>query len=173
MNLTEMNEAYDENALTEEYLLQEGLKFFKKSKKLYNYVDRVDKKLAKKETKSKISASEISKLKAMSKDLLRLADEYKVVEDNAAAGKTDKKVAKGKIKQLGQKNARLLALLKKDETKQIFKKIGFGAIAIGLTAALTQLGMMNPTIGKFLYSKTATAASTHSLIPDGADILKR
>ena len=35
-----MNKAYDEYTLTEEYIINEGLKFNKKSQKLYKYAEK-------------------------------------------------------------------------------------------------------------------------------------
>lgn len=135
MNLQEMNKAYDEYTLTEEFYLEEGLKIAKKSKKLYKYADRIEKAIAKAEVKKRVSPNEVSRLKALSKDIMKLADEFKVIEDDFASGKTDKKLSKEKLKRVKRTNERLLTLMKKDATKQTFKKLGIAAVGIGLAAA--------------------------------------
>ena len=153
MNLNELTESYNEYTNTEEYYLEEGLKIFKKSKKLYKYADRIDKKLAKAETKKKASPSEISKLKALSKDIMKLADEFKVIEDDYSSGKVEKGISKEKIKRIKRTNERLITLMKKDETKKIFKKIGLGILSAGIltalwaTGAATGLGVINTVAG--------------------------
>lgn len=141
MNLNEMNNSYDEYTLTEEYYLEEGLKIFKKSKKLFKYADRIQKAVAKAETKKKVSPAEVSRLKALATDITKLADEFQVIEDDFAKGNVDRKVSKGKIKRVEMKNAALLAKLKKDEMKQTFKKIGMSALIVGLLATVQGLGM--------------------------------
>lgn len=167
MTLNELNESYDEYVLTDEYYLEEGLKFFKKSKRLYSYVDRINKRLAKAESKNKVSPSDISRLKALSKSVLKLADEYKVIEDDFGKGKTDKKLSKEKIKRINRDNDRLVVLLKKNETKQAFKKLGIGALVLGLGAVLVQLGMTPQIAG--LLSKTTTVTAS-SFAPRGATV---
>jgi len=141
MKLNEFNEAYEEYTQTDEYYLEEGLKFFKKSARLYKYADRIEKKLIKAEKKQKASKTEISTLRKMSKNLVKLADEYKVIEDDFAKGNTKKDVAKTKIKRVNLHNERLISLMKKNETKEVFKKIGLGALMLGITALLVQLGV--------------------------------
>lgn len=140
MRLNEFNEAYEEHTLTEEYYLEEGLKFFKKSGRLYKYADRVNNKLINAEKRGKVSETELKELKKLTKELVALADEYKVIEDDFAKDNTKKDVAKTKIKRVNLKNERLVAKLKKDETKNIFKKIGLGALVLGVSALLVQLG---------------------------------
>ena len=141
MNLKELNENYDEYIQTEEYCLEEGLKVFKKSKRLYKFADKIDKKLAKLEKKTNVSPSEVSKLKKISSDLVRLADEYKVIEDAFATKQASKKVSKEKIKSLNRKNEKLLSDMKSAETKSIMKKIGLGSLIVVAAAVLTQLGL--------------------------------
>ena len=161
MKLNEFNEAYDEYTLTEEYYLEEGLKFFKKSKRLYKYAERINKKLIKAEKKSPASSTETTQLKNLAKDIVRLADEYKVIEDDFSKGSTDKKVSKGKIKRINLKNEQLVAKLKKDETKQLFKKVGLGAVVIGLGAVLIQLGL-SPQMAGIITKTTSVTASSFS-----------
>lgn len=141
MTLQEMNNSYDEYALTEDFQLEEGLKVFKKSKKLSKYADRIDKAIGKAETKRKVSPSEVTRLKALSKDISKLSDEFKVIEDDFAKGSVSKKVSKEKLKRVKRTNERLLNLMKKDATKETFKKIGIGAVALGLIYAF---GAWNP-----------------------------
>ena len=142
MNLQELNESYDEYIQTEEYYLEEGLRIFKKSKKLYKYAKRIDKKIAKAETKKRVSPSEVSRLKLLSKNILKLADEFKVIEDDFASGKTDRKLSKEKLKRVKRVNEKLISDMKKSETKLIFKKIGLGALTAGILAALWATGAM-------------------------------
>ncbi len=80
MTLTELNESYDEYVLTEEYYLQEGLKFFKKSKRLKKYANKINKKVARKEGKKRVSPAQLNTLKTLSKNLTKLSDEYAVIE---------------------------------------------------------------------------------------------
>jgi hypothetical protein len=140
MKLNNFNEAYEEHIHTDEYYLEEGLKFFKKSSRLYKYAERVNDKLIKAEKKGKISKTEIGTLKKLSKDIISLADEYKVIEDDFVKGNTKKEVAKSKVKSVNLKNETLVSKLKKDEVKGIFKKVGLGALVIGISALLVQLG---------------------------------
>jgi hypothetical protein len=156
MNLYELTESYEEYTTTEKFYLEEGLKAFKNSIKLYKYVDKIDKRLAKAETKRKVSPAEVSKLKALSKDLMKLADEFKVVEDDFASGKTDRKLSKEKIKRIKRTNERLISLMKKDEMKSIFKKIGLGTLITGILAALWATGALSGL------GVVKTAASTGS-----------
>jgi len=143
MDLYELTESYDEYTQTEEFYLEEGLKAFKKSKKLYRYADKIDKRLAKAEMRKKVSPAEVSKLKALSKDIMKLADEFKVIEDDFATGKVEKKLSKEKIKRIKRTNERLISLMKKDEIKSIFKKIGLGTLITGMLAALWATGAMS------------------------------
>ena len=140
MNLKEMNAEYDEYTLTDEFYLEEGLKAFKKSKRLYKYATKLEKALVKAETKKRASPSEISSLKALSKDVMKLADEYKVIEDEFAVGGIKKVVSKGKLKRVGLKNSNIIKKMKKAETKSAFKKIGLAALSVGLLAALWGAG---------------------------------
>jgi len=162
MKLNEFNKAYDEYTLTEEYYIEEGLKFFKKSKRLYKYAERINNKLIKAEKSSPASSTEINGLKGLAKDIIRLADEYKVIEDNYSKKTTNKKVSKEKIKKINYENSQLIAKLKKDETKRLFKKIGLGAISLGLGAVLAQLGL-TPAIAGALSKSTTTVGSSFAL----------
>lgn len=162
MKLNEFNEAYEEYTLTEEYYLEEGLKFFKKSKRLYGYAERINKKLIKAEKKSPASSTEITQLKKLAKEITRLADEYKVIEDDFSKGATDKKLSQAKIKRVNLKNQQLVVKLKKNEIKQLFKKVGLGALIIGLGAVLVQLGL-SPKIAGIISSSTKTTASSFAL----------
>jgi len=140
MDLKELTESYDEYAQTEEFYIEEGLKAFKKSKKLYKYADKIEKKLAKAEKSKRVSPAEVSKLKGLAKDIMKLADEFKVIEDDYASGKVEKSLSKEKLKRVKRTNERLLTLMKKDETKSIMKKIGLGALTAGILAALWATG---------------------------------
>ncbi len=140
MNLKEMNTEYDAYILTEEYYLKEGLKAFKKSKRLYKYAGKLEKALIKAESKKRISPMEISSLKALNKDVMKLADEYKVIEDEYAVGGVKKVVSKAKLKRIDMKNSNLIKKMKKAETKSAFKKIGLAALSVGLLAALWGTG---------------------------------
>ena len=143
MDLKELTESYNEYTKTDEYYLEEGLKAFKKSKKLYKYAERIERKLAKAEKSKRVSPSEVSKLKALSKDIMKLADEFKVIEDDFASGKVEKTLSKEKLKRVKRTNERLLTLMKKDETKNIMKKIGLGTLTAGILAALWAMGAMS------------------------------
>lgn len=158
MNLQEMNESYDEYTKTDDFVLEEGLKFFKKSNKLYNFANRLENKLMKLEKKSKVSPTEMSKVKALSKDAVKLADEFKVIEDDFANSKVNKKVSKEKLKRVKLKNERLLKQMKSDETKQVFKKLGIVALGLGLTVAL------GGTLNAFNVGKTIITASSSARV---------
>ncbi len=160
MNLIELNEKYDEYNQTEEYYLEEGLKLFKKSKRLYTFSERIDKKITKAEKQKKVSPYEITKLKKLSSSLVKLADEYKVIEDEFAKGKSNRKISKEKVKRINRNNETLLNMMKKNETKQAFKAIGLGAIAVAITAILAQLGVnfnVISKVGGFFVKTTKTA----------------
>lgn len=134
MNLQELNESYDEYMLTEEYLV-EGLKIFKKSKRLYKFANKIDKKLIKLNDKTN-KTEEIKAAQKMSKQLKKLADEFKVVEDAFRDKELDKQTAKTKIKNLKTHHEILLKYVKSKQTKALLGKIGLGLLAGGLIAAL-------------------------------------
>lgn len=133
MNLQQLNENYDEYILTEEYLI-EGLKVFKKSTKLYKFANKIDKKIIKLRDKNK--GEDVGIAEKLSKDIKRLADEFKAVEDAFKNKELDKSVAKNKIKSLQKQHAVLLSYVKKEATKSALKKIGLVGLAGGLVAAL-------------------------------------
>ncbi len=141
MTLTELNESYDEYVLTEEYYLQEGLRFFKKSKRLKKYANKINKKIAKKEGKRKVSPAQLNTLKTLSKNLTKLSDEYAVIEKDFASGDVNKKMSKEKLKSVDRNNKAILAKLKSKEVGGIFKAVGLGALVVGLGAVLFQIGM--------------------------------
>ena len=146
MNLQELNETYEEYKQTEDYYLEEGLKFFKKSNKLYKYADKILDKLVKAESKKNVSATEVSTLKALNKKVIKLADEFKVIEDNFSSGKMKKEVSKQKLKQLTQKKNNIIKDMKSDKTKSILKKVGLGAVAVATLVTLGALGMENAPV---------------------------
>lgn len=136
MNIKELNESYEEYVLTEEYLV-EGLMIFKKSKQLYKFSRRLHNKAL--SLKHKGKREEYLKLEKISKKIERLGDNYSAVEKSFKEKELDKQVAKQKLLKLKKRNEELLALLKKDQTKEILKFGGSAAIGVGLRALVTQL----------------------------------
>ncbi len=170
MTLNKLNESYDEYVLTEEYYLQEGLKFFKKSKRLKKYANKINKKVAKKEGKKRISPAQLNTLKTLSKNLTKLSDEYAVIEKDFASGNVNKKISKEKLKSADRNNKAILAKLKSKEVAGVFKAIGLGALVVGLGVVLFQVGMtpqmtsvltkgFEDVSGRALAMKDAAAAS--------------
>lgn len=139
VNLQELNESYDEYMLTEEYLV-EGLKIFKKSKRLYKFANKIDKKLIKLNDNPK-KAEEVKAALKLSKQVKKLADEFKVVEDAFRDKELDKATAKSKIKNLKIHHEVLLKHVKSKQTKALLGKIGLGLLAGGLIAALGSVGI--------------------------------
>lgn len=133
MNLQQLNENYDEHILTEEYLI-EGLKVFKKSKKLYKYANKIDKKIINLRDKGK--TEDVRVAEKLSKDVKKLADNFKAVEDAFKEKELDKSTAKNKLKSLQKEHEVLLSYVKKEGTKSALKKIGLAGLAGGLIAAL-------------------------------------
>ncbi len=136
MNLQQLNENYNEHILSEEYLV-EGLKVFKKSKKLYNFANKIDKKIIKLKDKSKSEDLKIAE--KLSKDVKKLADNFKAVEDAFRDKELDKSTAKQKLKSLQKEHEVLLSYVKKEGTKSALKKIGLAGLVGGLVAALGSL----------------------------------
>jgi len=133
MNLQQLNENYEEYILTEEYLT-EGLKVFKKSKKLYKFANKIDKKLI--NLRDKRKEEDVKVAEKLSKDVKNLADKFKTVEDAFKDKDLDKETAKNKLKSLKKEHEVLLSYVKKERTKSALKKIGIVGILGGLVAAL-------------------------------------
>jgi len=167
MTLNELNESYDEYVLTEEYYLEEGLKFFKKSKRLKKYANKINKKIAKKEGKKRISPAQLNTLKTLSKNLTDLSDKYAVIENDFASGNTDKKISKTKLKEVDRANKKILAKLKSKEVAGTFKAIGLGALVIGLGVVLFQIGL-SPQMKSVLVKGFQNASEKAEAIKDAA-----
>jgi len=172
MTLQEMNDNYDEYILTEEYL-QEGLKYFKKSKRLYKFADKIDNKIAKEKMKLEKKGKDVNldTIEKTSKEIRKLADSYKVVEDAFASKEIDRSTAKQKINDLKIKYGAVLQYIRKENVKKAFKFLGIGALLIGLGAFLTSSGAapfmanVGNFFNKWFFKTSKTAASTFNRIP--------
>ena len=166
MNLKQLNESYDEYILTEEYL-EEGLKYLKKSKSLYKYAGKIDKRLVKLKTKEmsgkNVSETEINNAVKISSDIKKLAGEYKKIEDAYASKTLSKNVAKGKIKELKKSNEVLLNYVKSKQTKALFAKLGIAALSVALIGVLGHLavgaGIINTSATKGFLAKAGEGLS--------------
>jgi hypothetical protein len=130
MNLKELNEEYDEYILSEEYLI-EGLKIFKESKKLYNFAEKINKKAEKGTDPEAVKTA-----KKLADDIVKLADQYKVVEDAFANKELDRATATNKLKELKTKNESLSNYIKDARTKSLLTKLGLGVVVGGLGVLL-------------------------------------
>jgi len=154
--------------LTEEYLI-EGLKIFKKSKKLYNFANKIDKKLIKLVDKNK--GEEIKVAQKLSKDVKKLADEFKVIEDAFADKELDKKSAKSKLKTLQMHHQILLKHVSSKQTKSLLGKIGLGVLAVGLVAVLGNVAIpsgliqsVGANVGKTAMNGTSVLSNSLSAV---------
>ncbi|MFW6233509.1 MAG: hypothetical protein ACOC3Z_02515 [Nanoarchaeota archaeon] len=95
MKLNDYLKEYDEKTTSDEYL-EEGLRFFKRSAKHYNYADKLEKKAQKK-------PKHANELKTTAKQYRNLGDEYKALEDAFANKDMDRKVLRDKFKKLKEK----------------------------------------------------------------------
>lgn len=163
MNLTELNESYNEYILTEAYYLEEGLKYFKKSKKL--------KKLAEKIT---AKAATNPDLEAGAKALTNLYIGYKKAEDDFASNKITKAQAKADIKELKRLNVDANKHLKNAAFIKAAKIAGITASVVGAGLLLNHLQpqLFTGFAGKIssLFGKTkagiAAAAEATGLKPE-------
>jgi len=131
MKLHEFNEAYEEYILTEEYLA-EGLKVFKKSKKLYKVSAKLKKAGDKKNNKDYLD---------LSKKINGLANSFKDIEDSFASKKIDKAKAKSGLINLKAEQASVM----KDAKKKLGtnKKVVAGVLGVTVLAALAAVAI-NP-----------------------------
>ena len=106
---------------------------------------KIDRAISRAEQKRQVSPNKVTGLKALLKDVKKLADEFKVVENDFASGKVDKKLSKEKIKRIKRDNERILTKFKTTPMKQLLKTLGITAAGIGLSALLGR-AIFPPTV---------------------------
>lgn len=147
MTLIELNEVFDNYTDTDEFYLEEGFKFFKLSKRLYKYADKIEKQLISVDKKRRrgdisITKHQINYLKDLHKNIEKVADEVRDIEKKWDINKISKEDMKKEIEKIKKKYEPIFNTLKKETTKILLKEIGLGSLLTGLMLALT--GVFNP-----------------------------
>ena len=144
----QLNEFLDKN----EEQLDEGLKFFKESKKLTKYADKIEAKLLAKHRKSKLSADEYSMMKTLLKEIRKASDDFERLEKKYKVKDLSKQDAKLEHAKYKKKYGGMLKDIKSDKVKKLFVTLGISAaIAAGVT------GVINPAFFANI-SKVTTAS---------------
>lgn len=157
MTLIQLNESYDEYMLTEAYYLEEGLKYFRKSKKLS--------KLAKKIT---IKAAKNPELEKGAVSLTKLASGYKDIEDKFISKKINRKTAKGEIVALKALHSDAQKEIKKAAFVKAAKIAGIAVSVAGAGVLMNHLmpqlftGLASNIAGIFGKTKAGIAAAVEA-----------
>lgn len=169
MTLQELNESYDQYILEKDYIA-EGLLFFKKSKKLYDYANKLDKKII--VLKDVGKPEDVETLQKLSNDLKALADNFKEVEDSFRSREISKEEAKQRLKQLQQQNTEILNTVKKESIKSTLKKIGLFGLLGGLVASLTGLAIPAGLIQAIGGAISSTSGVVSNAVVDTSEKIK-
>jgi len=130
----DLYQLYESISKSDLEVLEEGLKFFKKSKQLYRFADKIERTMARATDKGNLEKGHV--LRELVKDLRNLAKKYDSVEQDFAKKEISRADAKNKLNSLKIENQNLLDKLKKNNVKNIFKKIGLGALIFSVIALL-------------------------------------
>jgi BMFP domain-containing protein YqiC len=135
------------NEPLEEEVLEEGLVFFKESKGLEKIVNELTKKLDLLTTEEDMEDREI--LVSTIVKLERLKNKFKKLElEYAASSKKDRLAVKDKYKDLLNNYFSMIKVLRKENTKQVLKKINmFSRTLIAFFAPYKILQLIAPTVG--------------------------
>jgi hypothetical protein len=139
MTVYELNETYEEYTKTEKYKIEEGLKFFKTSKRLKKIIPVLIKKM---KTNKKLSDVDRKKLSTIINKMNSLITEYEKLENQYASDDAEKNVIKAKYKTLNKKNKEVIDLLKNEEFKNIFRKIGMYGLRMSILSGLGMIGRL-------------------------------
>jgi len=123
--------------------LNEGIKYFKDSKKVYNYIEKIDKRI---NSVQGMDASQKKKLEDYVDKLKTLAEKLGEIEDKfATATEASEKLSiKNEYRKIKLQNMSLFKELEKEDLKRIL--IGSGAI-FGVIAVLSLLGGVSSFFG--------------------------
>lgn len=154
MNLKELIE-FEETNNDEE--LNEGLKFFKKSKQFSKYADKLELKLSKSKMKGRIKKEDAKELQDVILDIRVGAKEFSRVEDKFRDRKFTRKEAKVEINKLKEKYKELNKKVNSERFKKIAKVIGAAAVVTSVGLLLNQF--FSPST---MYMYTASGGMTGS-----------
>jgi alkylated DNA repair dioxygenase AlkB len=123
--------------------LNEGIKYFKDSKKIYNYIEKIDKRI---DSVQGMDASQKKKLEDYIEKLKTLGEKLGEIEDkfSTAAEASEKLSIKNEYRKIKLQNMSLFKELEKEDLKKIM--IGSGAI-FGVIAVLSLLGGVSSFFG--------------------------
>jgi ArsR family metal-binding transcriptional regulator len=155
--------------------LNEGIKYFKDSKKVYNYIEKIDKRI---NSVQGMDASQKKKLEDYVDKLKTLAEKLGEIEDKfATATEASEKLSiKNEYRKIKLQNMSLFKELEKEDLKRIL--IGSGAI-FGVIAVLSLLGGVSAFFGggasgtqSFLNSNGKIDNSNIGNVVQNADAIK-
>jgi hypothetical protein len=147
-----------ENISEEDFeVLEEGLKFFKKSKQLRKYADKIERVMARKTDKGKEEYGRV--LRDLVSRIKKLADKFDVIEQAFAKKEINRADARAKLKKLKVENQEILGKLKNDQIKKALKVFGILAIGAGIYAFLGPAGFGKQIVDMLSTTKLTTASS--------------
>jgi len=150
--------------INNEERLDEGLKFFKESKKLKKYANKIEAKLLSKQIKGKITSDEASFLKGLVNQINRASNDFEKLEAKYKVKELKKADAKVEHAKLAKKYGGILKDISNQKTKKLFIALGLGAaIVAGVT------GIINPSA---LFSDKSMAASDWALKGPSGGIIR-
>jgi predicted nuclease with TOPRIM domain len=120
--------------------LEEGLIFFKESKKLKSLADKISNKLSKNKEKGKLDKEQIKTIENIVKELKQASDDFDKLEKEYKKT-NDKKKIREQYKELRKKYSHLIKRLKDEKNKKIFTILGISAIIAGALTGLYSMGI--------------------------------
>lgn len=121
--------------------INEGIKYFKESKKLRDLADKITNKLSKSKEKGKVEKEHIDMVEEIIDRTREASKEFEDLEKRFKEGKVEKREAKEEHKELKKKYSDLVKRINSARNKKIFTILGIGALAASLLATLYGLGV--------------------------------
>lgn len=127
--------------LTDREDLDEGIKYFKESKKLRKLADKISNKMDKLKEKGDVEEKRVKMVEEIIDRTKEASEEFEDLEKRFKEGEIEKEDAKEEHKELTKKYSDLVNRIKSERNKKIFTALGIGSLAATLLATFYGLGI--------------------------------